>query len=147
MVSALMLLSAAAAQPSPEGLRLGRQLAEVGTLTTLLPLMKQSEIQELINDNPQLTPAEQLQLRAVAERVFEQGRDRLLTATARAYAEQLSIRDMRRVLAFQSSPAGKRYRSAMPTVIVGTIKSVGKMDFKGDVRAAFCKDAGKLCAK
>ena len=49
--------------------------------------------------------------------------------------------------AFQSSSAGKRYRAAMPGVIAETMKSIGNMDFKGDVRAAFCKETGKLCGK
>ncbi len=143
----LMLLAVAAAQPSPEALRLGRQLAEVGTLSTLLPMMKKSEVEELINDHPELSPNDQAKLRASADRVFEAGRERLLSATGRAYAEHLSIADLRSVLAFQSSAAATRYRSVTPEVIAETIKSVGKLDFKGDVLAAYCKETGKLCRK
>ena len=147
MVAALLFLAAAAAQPSPEALKLGRQLAEVGTLATLLPMMKQTEVQELINDHPELSSAEQAQLREVAERVFLSGRERLLAATGRAYAEHLSRADLRSVLAFQSSSVARRYREATPLVIAETMKSVGKLDFKGDVEAAFCKQTGKLCRK
>ena len=28
-----------------------------------------------------------------------------------------------------------------------TMQRIGTMDFKGDVRAAYCKETGKLCAK
>ena len=41
MVTILMLAAAAAAQPSPEALRLGRELANYGTLASLLPLLKE----------------------------------------------------------------------------------------------------------
>ena len=50
----MLILLAAAAQPSPDALRLGRKLAEVGTLSTILPMMKKSEVEELINDHPEL---------------------------------------------------------------------------------------------
>jgi hypothetical protein len=35
----------------------------------------------------------------------------------------------------------------MPGVIGDTMKEIGSMDFKGDVRAAYCKETGKLCGK
>ena len=110
----LMLLAVAAAQPSPEALRLGRQLAEVGTLSTLLPMMKKSEVEELISDHPELNPNDQAKLRASADRVFETGRERLLSATGRAYAEHLSIADLRSVLAFQVERGGDTVSSSDP---------------------------------
>jgi hypothetical protein len=33
----------------------------------------------------------------------------------------------------------------MPGAIAAAMQAVGQMDFKKDVRAAFCKDTGKLC--
>lgn len=146
MVIAL-LLAAAAAHPSPEALQLGRQLAKVGILASLLPAMKESELQELIKDHPELTEEDKEALRNVADVVYATGRDRLFEATGRAYAERLSVADLKAALAFQLSPAGKRYREVTPTVIADTMKSVGKMDFKADVRAAYCKETGKLCGK
>ena len=143
MVIALLLL--AAAQPSPEALRLGRKLAETGTLASLLPLIQQKETEELVADHPELSAAEKAKLRATAQRIYQGGRDRLMQAEAQAYAKRLSIRDLRAAVAFQSSTAGRRTRAAIPGVIGDTMKSVGSMDFKGDVRAAYCKDTGKLC--
>ena len=144
MVIALLL---AAAQPSPEALALGRKLAETGTLASLLPMIQQKEAEELVADNPGLSAAEKDRLRATARRVYENGRKRLMDAEALAYAKRLSIRDLRAAVSFQSSPAGRRARAAMPGVIGDTMKSVGNMDFKGDVRAAYCKETGKLCGK
>ena len=94
-----------------------------------------------------MSAAEQEKLRATAARVFESGRERLMDAEARAYVEKLSVEDLRAVAAFQTSDAGKRQRAAMPSVIADTMQRVGKLDFKGDVVAAYCKDTGKLCDK
>lgn len=50
------LLASAAAQSSPDALRLGKELAHHGTLATLLPLLKEKEIGELVAD-PAVRPA------------------------------------------------------------------------------------------
>lgn len=147
MVTLLMFAAAAAAQPSPEALRLGRELANHGTLAGLLPLMKAKEVGELIADHRELSAAEQARLRQVADRVFEQGRDRILGATGRSYAERLSIADLRQLTRFYRTPVAARFQATIPQVIIDTMAGAGKMDFKGDVLAAFCKDTGKLCAK
>jgi len=147
MVGVLLLLAVAAGQPSPEALKLGRQLAETGTLATILPMVEQNETRELVAAHPELTSAEKERLRATANTVYEQGRERLMKAEAQAYATRLSIADLRAVVAFQSSPQGKRYRAAIPGVITDTMQQIGKMNFKGDVLAAYCKDTGKLCGK
>ena len=143
----ILALLLAAAEPSAEALALGRQVADSGTLAALLPLMQQKETEELIAAHKELTAAEQEKLRATAASVYEIGRERLMQAEARAYAERLSIDDLRAVAAFQGSEAGKRQRAAMPGVIGDTIQNAGKIDFKADVIAAYCKDTGKLCEK
>ncbi len=145
MILALMLAAAAAA-PSPEALSLGRQLAETGALAGLLPQISAKETEELVADHPEFSAADKAALRATARRVFEAGRDRLMDATGRAYAERLSVRDLRKLVAFQRSGAAHRYQAAMPQAIAATMQSVGKMDFKADVAAAFCKEKGRLCA-
>ena len=143
----LLSLAAAVAQPSTEALRLGRQVAEGGTLATLLPLMQRKETTELVAAHPELSASEQAQLRAIADRVYRAGRERLMEAEASAYARELSIGELRAIVAFQHSRAGARYRAAMPNVIVGTMQQIGTMDFKADVLAAYCQETGKLCGK
>ena len=145
MVIVLLLL--AVAQPSAEALKLGRQLAESGTLATVLPMLQQKETEELVAAHPELSATEQAQLRTTAKRTYEAGRERLMQAEAQAYAQRLRITDLRAAVAFQLSGAGRRYRQAMPSVIGDTMKLIGSMDFKGDVIAAYCKETGKLCAK
>ena len=143
----ILALLLAAAEPSPEALALGRQIAESGTLASLLPLMQQKETEELIAANDGLSQADKDRLKATAAKVYEAGRERLMQSEARAYAERLSIDDLRAVATFRTSDAGKRERAAMPGVIADTMHRVGKLDFKGDVVAAYCKETGKLCSK
>ena len=144
MVIAL-LLAVAAAGPSPEALRLGRQLAESGTLATVLPMMQEKETEELIAAHPELSAAGKDLLRSTAQAVYREGRERLMQAEAISYARTMGIGDLKAAVAFQNSASGKRYRAAIPKVIADTMQSIGKMDYKGDVLAAYCKQTGKLC--
>ena len=145
MVTVAILLAAAA--PSVEALTLGRQLAESGTLATVLPMMQMKETEELIAAHPELSIGERTALQVTSQRVYEVGREILMRAEAEAYAKRMSLADLRATVAFQKSPAGKRYRAAIPNVVEDVMPVIGKMDFKGDVSAAFCKETGKLCAK
>jgi hypothetical protein len=146
MVS-LLALALAAAAPSPEAQTLGRQIAEHGTLASLLPLLQQKEAEELIAAHPELSADEQAKLRSTAIRVYETSRERLMAAEGRSWAGQLTVAEMRAILTYQNSTAGKRYRAVTPAVIAATLKSIGQLDFKSDVLAAFCKETGKLCSK
>jgi hypothetical protein len=109
--------------------------------------MKSAQVEELLKEDVSLTAAEKEKLRATADRVFEQGYTRLMTATGNAYARQLSVRDLRALTRFYATPAAKRYQAAVPQVIAAAMQTVGKMDFKADVRSAFCAEAKRLCSK
>jgi hypothetical protein len=147
MVAALLLLAAAAAQPSPEAMRLGQEIARSGTLAALLPLMKEQQIKELLGAHPELSSADQAKLRITAERIFESGRNRILDGEARAYAANLSLADLRVAAAYYRTAAARRMQAALPKVIATTMQSVQGLDFKADVRAAYCKETAKLCGK
>jgi hypothetical protein len=121
--------------------------AETGELATMLPMLEAKETQELLAARPELSPADKQKLQATAHRVYTAGRERLLNATAAAYARHLSVSDLRRLMEFRQSASGKRYRYAMPRIILESSQSAGKMDFKGDVLAAYCKETRKLCGK
>ena len=144
MVIAILL---AAAQPSAEALRLGEEIAAQGTLAALLPLKEQQDTAELLTEDTTLNAAEQAKVRAAVKQLYADAEKRLFAATGRAYAERLSLSDLRTVVAFYRSPAAKRFQSAVPAAIVATMKSVGEVDLKKDARTAICKDTGKLCAK
>ena len=143
MVIALLV---AAAQPSAEAMKLGREIAESGTMASFIELVQAKETDELVEAHSELSDSDKTKLRATAHRVYLIGRERLMQATAGAYADKLSVNDLRTIAAFWKSPAGQRYRASIPAVIAATVQSVGDMDFKGDVTAAYCKESGKLCA-
>ena len=144
----LMLIAAlAVSSPSPESMRLGREIAESGTLATLLPMIQEKESAELIAAHPELSASDRSQLRATAKRVYEQGREKLMKVEAEAFARRLSLADLRRIAAFQKSPSARRYRAVSPQVIAATVQAMGSMDYKADVLAAYCKETGKLCSR
>ena len=147
MVSLLLAAAAAAAQPSAEALKLGREIAGHGTLAALLPLKQEQDTRELLDEAKDLTPAEQAQLRATVERHYSKGKERLFAATGRVYAEKLSLKDLRAIAAFYRSAAAARFQTVVPTAIATTMQQVGDVDVKKDARAAFCKETGKLCGK
>ncbi|WP_423141498.1 hypothetical protein ACOYW6_11740 [Parablastomonas sp. CN1-191] len=124
---------------------LGRELAASGTLAALAPLQARAETEELVAAHPELTAAEQAQLRAVAARTAAAGTERLMAAIGHAYAMRLSRADLSALVAFERTAAAKRMRTAIPFTIAATMQAVGKLDFKADTLAAFCKDTGKLC--
>jgi len=141
----LLALALAASTPSPEQLRLGRELAESGTLAALLPMVAEKEISELVAAHPELSEADRAAFRASARATYQAGRDRLMDATGRAYAERLSIADLRALVAFNRTKAAARYRAAMPGAVASAMQAMGAMDFKKDALAAYCRQTGKLC--
>jgi hypothetical protein len=140
-----MVLMMAVAEPSAEALALGREAAETGTLASLLPILEADAIGKLVAEHPELGVADKQKLRDVAQKVYLDGRARILDADGRAYAEQLSVEDLRALVVFSRTGAAKNYRSAMPRIAASTMVNVGNLDFKADVIAAFCKASGKLC--
>ncbi|HEX8300014.1 DUF2059 domain-containing protein [Sphingomonas sp.] len=141
----LYALALLAPDPTPEALALGKRLAETGTLAAVLPMIMAKETEELVAQHPEYSEADKAALRAAAADQGKAGVDRLMTATGRAYAAKLSVEDLRMLVAFNESEAGKRWRAATPGAIVAAMGEVGNLDFKGDARKAFCAKTGKGC--
>lgn len=141
----LMVLAALLAQPSAEAVTLGREVAESGTLAALLPIIAQRDVEELIAAHPELSAAEQAQLRATADRVFAAGRDRLMAANGQAYAERLSVEQLRAIAAFNRTPAAAALREATPGAMLATMQAMGSIDLKRDIAEAFCRETRQLC--
>lgn len=137
-----MLLAAV----SPEATDLGRQLASSGMLATLAPLKTSAEIEEIIKDHPELGDADKASFRASAKATAERLRSKVIEVEGAAYANALSIADLRTLAAFAKTDAAKRQRAAMPAIIMQTMKGLGEIDFKNSAMAEFCKTSGKLCA-
>jgi hypothetical protein len=146
-MSLLFAAAAVAAQPSPEALKLARQIAEHGILAQMAPLQTQSEVEAMIRDHPDLSEAERRRLREIGEQHTRALLGKALDAEAHAMASALSLTDLRKLVAFESSPAAVHQRSALPKIMAATMAAMGDVDYAGGVRAAFCADSGKLCEK
>jgi hypothetical protein len=155
LLAALLLFQSASAQapalppapypnPSAEAVALGTRLAETGTLASLLPMMAAKETDELVARYPDLSPEKVAELRRVAAATFATGKANLFAAEGRAYAERLSVADLRVLAARNGDAVSRRYRAAAPAVIASAMGVMGSMDFKGDTLAAFC--AGQRAA-
>jgi len=144
MVIALLL---AAAQPSTEALRLGNEIARHGTLAALLPLKEKQDTAELLAEDKSLSVTERAKVQATVKRLYADEAKKLFSATGRAYAERLSLADLRTIAAFYRTGASKRFQAVVPAAIMTTMKAVGEVDLKKDARTDFCKETGKLCAK
>jgi hypothetical protein len=157
MLVAALLLQAATLppapfpNPSPEAVALGTRLAETGTLASLLPMMAAKETDEMVAQHPDLSAAEQAELRRAAATTLDGGRIKVFAAEGRAYAQRLSVADLRVLVARNGDPVSVRYRAALLPAIAATMGAMEGMDFKKDTLAAFCagKQAGavKACAR
>ena len=143
MITLLLLM--AAATSSDEVLRLSRQVAESGALAAMLPVIEARDTRDIIAEHPELSPADRQALLASARRTFLRGRERLMEATARGYAERLSVKDMRALVKFQRTTAARNHAEATPSVFAATMKAMGPMNFKADAVAVYCRESGNLC--
>jgi len=150
MLTALLVLlqaaGPAAPPPSERAVALGRQVAETGTLGSLLPMIEAKEIDELVAAHPELSSPEQAALRATAHRVARAGVERLFEAEARAYAGAMTEGELRAVVGWQTGPAARALRRAQPAAIAAAVAAMAGTDFKKDALAAFCRNTGKGCA-
>ena len=132
---------------APDGERqaLARRLAAAGDFNAIIGAMGAAEVEQLARDAPGLTDAERARLREVGRQTLQAGRERLLAAVATIYAGHYSVEQLREIVAFFESPAGRAYTSAVPTTLPQIAAAAGGVDLGGDIRAAFCRETGKLC--
>ncbi|WP_265569410.1 hypothetical protein [Sphingomicrobium nitratireducens] len=141
----LTLMALLAAEPDAEALALGRELSELSTLGTMMPIMEMAETEALVAEHPELDDAERAELRAVAHETYLANRDAMLDADARAHAEILSKDDMRVLVTFARTGPAMRLRAASGSIAARTMEIAGEIDFKQAVRAEYCVRSGKLC--
>jgi len=128
-----------------EAMALAREIAANGFLPALVPLQTASEIDGMVKDNPDLTPAEIETLRTIGARHAEQLRAKLIDLDAKAYADALSLSDLRALAMFERSEAAAHRRDAMPQIMMSVVTSLGEVDYGGGVKKEFCSQTGKLC--
>jgi len=141
----LLAIVMAQTAPSAEAEALGVRLAQTGTLAALLPAILAKEREELAAEHPEWSDADKAALRATADEVGRAGIARITAAIGHQYARQLSIEDLRALVAFNEGPAAARWRAATPGAVMQAMASAGDLDFKGDTRKAYCARTGKGC--
>ena len=144
--TALAMLAQAPTTPvDAERAALAREVAAHSPLAVIGPLQTAAEVEQIIADATDLSFAEKDRLREIGrERAAALG-EKALTAEAQALADTLSIDDLRAIAAFNRSSAAEHHRNALPYVAGTTMQALGTIDYKGEVRAAFCAESGKLC--
>ncbi len=143
----MLLLAILAAAVTPEEVELGTRLARSGNVASIIPVIELRQTEELIKSMPHLTKGEREQFRATAHAVAERGTDFLFRAEGRAYAERLSLADLKALMAFEESEVAKRKRAAEPAVTVATMEAMRDFNFRQEVMKAFCSRAKKACSK
>jgi CelD/BcsL family acetyltransferase involved in cellulose biosynthesis len=145
MTILLMVAALAAAAPSAEAEQLGLRIARTGAMAAMLPLALAKQSGEIVAEHPELSAADQAALRATAETVGRDGIAKMTAALGHAYAQSLSLADMKAIATFNESPAAAAYRKATPLATQAAMRALGPLDYKADVAAAFCRKTGKLC--
>ena len=140
LLAALLL-----AQATPEAVRLGEELASYGTLSVIGPLITAKETEELVAAHPELSAEEKDRLRATARKVAADLRARAIRAEGAAFAQALSVTDLKALVRFARSDVARRQRAAMPAIVAGTMQRLGAIDYKGSVLSAYCARYRKLC--
>jgi len=142
----MIVLALLAAAPSAEQVSLGVELARLGSVASMLPAVELEQTDQLLDEHPELATPERLALRRIAHRVAVQGMERLIETEGRAYAEALSVDELRSAIAFARSPVGRRMHAAEPAVARKTLLALRGYNYKREVMAALCRETGKGCA-
>jgi hypothetical protein len=141
----LILAQAAASTMSPEAQDLGVRLARTSGLAAVAPALIEKDLNELANEYPALSTRERQRLMALGRTEADVELTKILAAIGSGYARRLSVDDLRVLVAHGESPAAARWRAAEPLVIAEAMGTLGSMDLKKNVAAAFCREAHKLC--
>jgi hypothetical protein len=141
----LAYCGAALAQP-PEQLALGRRMAAAGDFNAILGAIGAIEVERLARETPDLTDAERTRLRAIGRATLAAGRARLLDTVGAIYARHFTAAQLRAIAGFLESPAGRAYTGALPRMLPEIAQAMQGHDLAAEIRAAFCRETGKLCA-
>lgn len=138
---------ATAATPAPTGERaaLGLRLAELGEFNAVTGAIGRAEVEAMARETPALSDAERARLRAVGTQVLAAGRARLLAQVGDIYARQFTLAELRAIVRFLASPAGRAYVGALPRTLPAIAAAMQGVDLRHDIRAQFCRETGKLC--
>ena len=146
LIALLWSSFALAQQPDSARLALGRRLAAAGEFNTIVGAMGAAEVERLARETPDLSDAERGRLREIGAATLDRGRARLLEAVGAIYARHFTAAQLRAIAGFLESPAGRAYTGALPRMLPEIAQAMQGRDLAAEIRAAFCRETGKLCA-
>jgi hypothetical protein len=132
--------------PESEHAELAARLARTGEFNAIVGAAGAAEIARMARETPGLSDAERERLRAVGARTLERMRDRLRIRAADAYFRHFAIADLREIVAFFDSPAGRAYTAAIPAILPDLAAAMQGDDLGAEIRGDFCRETGRLCA-
>jgi hypothetical protein len=138
--------AAAPSAPSAAQVALGRRLAAAGDLNAIVGAMGAAEVERLARETPDLSDGERDRLRAIGRATLDSGRARLLDAVGAIYARHFTAAQLGEIAGFLESPAGRAYTGALPRMLPEIAQAMQGHDLAAEIRAAFCRETGKLCA-
>ena len=145
----ILLLWAGAAvahRPGAGQAALGRRLAAAGDFNAIIGAMGAAEVERIARETPELSEAERARLREIGRATLAVARIRLLDTVGAIYARHFTAAQLRAIVAFLESPAGRAYTGALPALLPEIAAAMQGRDLAADIRAAFCRETGKLCA-
>ncbi|MBA3810931.1 MAG: DUF2059 domain-containing protein [Caulobacteraceae bacterium] len=136
---------AAPAPPENDALALGRQLADTGDFQALLKTGAEVQIGELQRDTPGLSAADKEQVARIGRATMEAARARIVEKLGAVYARAFGLPDLKAMVAFFASPAGKAYAGRYATTLPELAKTLQGFDFKRETLRAVCSETRKAC--
>jgi len=146
LIALLWSAAAVAQQPGPEQAALGRRLAAAGDFNAIIGAMGAAEVERIAREAPDLSDAERARLREIGSATLAAGRARLLDRVGAIYARHFTARQLRAIVRFLESPAGRSYVGALPRLLPEIAQAMQGVDLGAEIRAAFCRETGKLCS-
>ena len=137
--------AAAAGQPGAEQSALGRRLAAAGDFNAIVGTIGAAEVERIARETPDLSEAERARLREIGGATLAAARIRLLDRVGAIYARHFTAAQLRAIVAFLEGPAGRAYTGALPRMLPEIGQAMQGRDLAADIRAAFCRETGKLC--
>jgi len=144
----LALAGAALAQPpepAAEQAALARRMAAAGDFNAITGAMGAAEVERIARETPDLSDAERARLREIGRATLAAGRARLLDSVGAIYARRFTEAQLRAIVGFLESPAGRAYVGALPGLLPEIAQAMQGVDLAAEIRAAFCHETGKLC--
>lgn len=148
MIALALTLAAAGTTPSTEAVTLGRELARSGEITTLITTFSSDQlVDQLVGMYVDLPSANRGKLCSIALDEARRQRETFYDKIGMIYARELSVKDLRYLVATSLSPASRRFRELAGKMFMEVESKIEFQEWMLIVTNRFCKETGELCAK